>query len=391
MRWLIFAALALYVRFSLADITCYEGNSVSGVKLCQGEQCFTGTVEGLAWMGKCIPALIDDCDGWIKRTTGMISDNWARRGKNDTDVGEKFREIKGECCHSNECNKPDEVKWNNATVSEDEKNGTWCRTGVFGVGEEIRRKCDIGGCWLGKRWDGVKIGLCATDDCAQTTVYAGELFANASEKLGKLDEARLVRHIRGGCCKTDFCNAEDIPTPHGGSGSNVTLTCYKGNKTNGTKPVTCERGQHCFTAVDENSGEWISDCADGDCATYTRVMNSQVRAVLFASGEVTKALMFKPLKGQCCHTDRCNKPLGCSAGMSMDASTKTTNCAPGQQCWTGTYLGQWVKGCATGDCQEYTKMLAEQGGFTGFRALLWRGQCCGTDGCNSGNSRSVII
>lgn len=59
-----------------------------------------------------------------------------------------------------------------------------------------------------------------------------------------------------------------------------------------------------------------SDCADGDCATYTRVMNSQVRAVLFASGEVTKALMFKPLKGQCCHTDRCNKPLGCSAGMS---------------------------------------------------------------------------
>lgn len=62
----------------------------------------------------------------------MISDNWARRGKNDTDVGEKFREIKGECCHSNECNKPDEVKWNNATVSEDEKNGTWCRTGVFG-------------------------------------------------------------------------------------------------------------------------------------------------------------------------------------------------------------------------------------------------------------------
>lgn len=72
-----------------------------------------------------------------------------------------------------------------------------------------------------------------------------------------------------------------------------------------------------------------SDCADGDCATYTRVMNAQVRAILFASGEVAKALMFKPLKGQCCHTDRCNKPLVCSAGTSSKAD----------QPWTGVRLG----------------------------------------------------
>lgn len=38
----------------------------------------------------------------------------------------------------------------------------------LGVGEEIRRKCDIGGCWLGKRWDGVKIGY--VQRCSATTL-----------------------------------------------------------------------------------------------------------------------------------------------------------------------------------------------------------------------------